>query len=145
MTLYFDRDDVHYIYVDDDCRHHDQVTTELVSEVYQKMSANSSVLTASDRGSNMMCTSTRWTSLRNSTSKREAQHLLQNEHNEMPYLPIHWDTSRNTQYSGYFFKTTFHDWEEGAFKVFSTFIKPDSVVLDVGGWNGATAIFMSKI
>ncbi|CAL1173424.1 unnamed protein product [Cladocopium goreaui] len=57
-------------------------------------------------------------------------------------VSIHYDSSAR---HGHWWQRHFPRWEPTTFHVFRHFVRPDAVVLDVGGWIGTTAVWLAAV
>eukprot|EP00439_Symbiodinium_sp_Y106_P060026 s1695_g8.t2 len=57
-------------------------------------------------------------------------------------IPVRFDPSTR---HAFWWRTAYPTWEESTFQIFRRFVRPDSVVLDVGGWIGSTSIWLAAL
>ncbi|CAE7332483.1 unnamed protein product [Symbiodinium natans] len=57
-------------------------------------------------------------------------------------IPVRFDPSAR---HAFWWRTKYPTWEESTFQIFRYFVRPDSVVLDVGGWIGSTSLWLAAL
>ncbi|CAE7284291.1 unnamed protein product [Symbiodinium sp. CCMP2592] len=57
-------------------------------------------------------------------------------------IPVRFDPSTR---HAFWWRTAYPTWEESTFQIFRRFVRPDSIVLDVGGWIGSTSIWLAAL